>query len=129
MNIKGRPFLRNKLSSVPPLKRWRVGSSLWDPAYAGPLAAEPGDNGRAPSPYLAFLRVEIAAFHPAPKAVTLSRRLVSVALIRPPCFLAEVGITHYAALGSSDFPLRHALRRSDPLPKKGLGLLYSSGKD
>ena len=28
-----------------------------------------------------------------------------MALIRPPCFMTEMGVTHYAALGSSDFPL------------------------
>src|SRR3989338_9103474 len=83
--------------------------------------------------YLALLRVEIASFHPASPfnlqaMVWLRRgkpiiacdlgpaklyhrlvveersRLVSVALIRPPCIMAEMGVTHYAVLWSPDFP-------------------------
>jgi hypothetical protein len=52
------------------------------------------------SPYLAFLHVEIAAFHPLGRTQTafLPKRLVSVALIRPPRFATKMGITHYATL-------------------------------
>ena len=71
------------------------------------------------SPYLAFLHVEIAAFHPPPLSW---QGLVSVALIRPAprrvldghepnvvhgariYVIQKVGVTHYDALRSSDFP-------------------------
>lgn len=47
-----------------------------------------------------------------------------MALIRPPRCVTEMGVTHYAARWSSDFPSRRQRRRDDPLPRKGLDVLY-----
>ena len=122
-------FSRNKLSSVSPLAKGGE-SSLWDRAHARPLAAEPGDlGGRLPQFGLSPRRD--CRVSPTPQVLP-GAGLVSVALtpsflaspprfvveIRPPRWVTEMGVTHYAALWSSDFPPRHPRWRGDSLPGK-----------
>ena len=108
-----RPVSRVLCRVAEAARRWPSiwGRRLPDGSCGRPegCAAHVFPANREPPSYLALLRVELAAFHSGERVAGI----VTVALVLAS---RRVGVTHYPALGSSDFPHAVGVAPGDARP-------------